>query len=80
MKYLSLQMCSEVRIKPVFTVTEATPFATVFSSMFYVYYARRHHHTNIILSIFITYFVLKYAAKILKIGLQKKTMFKNNFE
>ena len=46
-----------------------TPFATSFRRKFYAYYhAMKHHHINVILSLFSIPFVLKCAANILKIG------------
>ena len=49
----------------------ATLFVTSFRRMFYAYHqAMKHNHTNIILSSFSIPFVLKGAARILKIGLQ----------
>ena len=51
-------------------VVLSIPFVTSFRRMFYVYHqAMKHHHTNIILSLFSIPFVLKCAAKILKLGL-----------
>ena len=53
-----------------------TPFShmTSFRSMFYTYFhAIQHRHTNIFSSVFSTDFVLKCAAKVLKICKQIKT-------
>ena len=50
-----------------------TLFVRSFRRRFFAYhYASNHPHTNIILSLFSIPLVLKYAAKILKIGLQIK--------
>ena len=48
-----------------------TPLAKSFRRLFYVcmyHHAMKHHHTNIIVSLFSIPFVLKWAAKSLKIG------------
>ena len=46
-----------------------SPLATSFRKMFYVlHHAMKHHYTNIIVSLFSILFVLKCAAKLLKIG------------
>ena len=64
---------------PGITLT-CTPLETSFRSMFYVYYhGMKQLCTNIILSIFSTYFVLKCATKSLKIGSQIKTLYPKYF-